>query len=108
MAQRLLKKPSAYSTLICQQDDTDVDSRILNVSFSAKRPDVPGEEFYQPQFLRERVYLHRASLAKLATVTVSFYPFLPVLLFTSSFIVNFDATLRYDISRSYSVIVGHM
>ncbi|XP_045101942.1 protocadherin-like wing polarity protein stan isoform X7 [Portunus trituberculatus] len=52
------------------QDDTDVESRILNVSFSAKRPDVPGEEFYQPQFLRERVYLHRAALAKLATVTV--------------------------------------
>ncbi|XP_063598702.1 protocadherin-like wing polarity protein stan [Penaeus indicus] len=52
------------------QDDTDVESRILNVSFSAKRPDVPGEEFYQPQYLRERVYLHRADLVKLATVEV--------------------------------------
>ncbi|KAK4300812.1 hypothetical protein Pmani_027014 [Petrolisthes manimaculis] len=52
------------------QDDTDVDSRILNVSFSAKRPEVPGEEFYQPQYLRERVYLHRADLATLATVEV--------------------------------------
>ncbi|XP_064085068.1 protocadherin-like wing polarity protein stan isoform X1 [Macrobrachium nipponense] len=52
------------------QDDTDVQARILNVSFSAKRPDVHGEEFYQPQYLRERVYLHRSNLAKLATVQV--------------------------------------
>lgn len=48
-----------------------MESRILNVSFSAKRPEVPGEEFYQPQYLRERVYLHRADLATLATVEVS-------------------------------------
>ncbi|KAK8742193.1 hypothetical protein OTU49_002167, partial [Cherax quadricarinatus] len=52
------------------QDDTDVEARILNVSFSAKRPDVPGEEFYPPQYLRERVYLHRADLVKLSTVQV--------------------------------------
>lgn len=55
-----------------QQDDTDVESRILNVSFSARRPDVHGEEFYPPQHLREKVYLHRANLAKLATVQVKF------------------------------------
>ncbi|XP_069162090.1 protocadherin-like wing polarity protein stan isoform X3 [Procambarus clarkii] len=52
------------------QDDTDVEARILNVSFSAKRPDIPGEEFYPPQYLRERVYLHRADLVKLSTVQV--------------------------------------
>ncbi|KAG7177210.1 Cadherin EGF LAG seven-pass G-type receptor 3-like [Homarus americanus] len=52
------------------QDDTDVEARILNVSFSAKRPDVFGEEFYSPQYLRERVYLHRADLVKLSTVQV--------------------------------------
>lgn len=55
-----------------------MDSRILNVSFSAKRPDVPGEEFYQPQYLRERVYLHRADLVKLATVEVGFVLLLEV------------------------------
>ncbi|XP_037887303.1 protocadherin-like wing polarity protein stan isoform X2 [Glossina fuscipes] len=52
------------------QDDTDVTSRILNVSFSAKRPDVSHEEFYTPQYLQERVYLNRAILARLATVEV--------------------------------------
>lgn len=67
----VIRRHYLHSIFACKQDDTDVDSRILNVSFSAKRPDVPGEEFYQPQFLRERVYLHRASLAKLATVKVT-------------------------------------
>ncbi|XP_054089368.1 protocadherin-like wing polarity protein stan isoform X2 [Zeugodacus cucurbitae] len=52
------------------QDDTDVTTRILNVSFSAKRPDVSHEEFYTPQYLQERVYLNRAILARLATVEV--------------------------------------
>ncbi|XP_076066701.1 protocadherin-like wing polarity protein stan isoform X3 [Oratosquilla oratoria] len=52
------------------QDDTDVDARILNVSFSAKRPDRAGEELYDQQYLRERVYLHRNMLARLATVEV--------------------------------------
>lgn len=49
------------------QDDTDVTSRILNVSFSARRPD---GQFYSPQYLQERVYLNRAILARLATVQV--------------------------------------
>ncbi|XP_055704133.1 protocadherin-like wing polarity protein stan [Phlebotomus papatasi] len=52
------------------QDDTDVSSRILNVSFSARRPDLSHEEFYSPQYLQERVYLNRAILARLATVHV--------------------------------------
>ncbi|XP_044754021.1 protocadherin-like wing polarity protein stan isoform X2 [Coccinella septempunctata] len=52
------------------QDDTDVQSKILNVSFSVRRPDVPREEFYMPQFLQEKVYLNRAILAKLSTVQI--------------------------------------
>lgn len=52
------------------QDDTDVNSKILNVSFSARRPDVSKEEYYTPQFLQERVYLNRAILARLSTVQV--------------------------------------
>ncbi|XP_058836851.1 protocadherin-like wing polarity protein stan isoform X3 [Topomyia yanbarensis] len=52
------------------QDDTDVNSRILNVSFSARRPDVAFEEYYTPKYLQERVYLNRAILARLATVQV--------------------------------------
>ncbi|XP_055589136.1 protocadherin-like wing polarity protein stan isoform X4 [Uranotaenia lowii] len=52
------------------QDDADIDSRILNVSFSARRPDVAYEEYYSPQYLQERVYLNRAILARLATVQV--------------------------------------
>ncbi|KAI5643828.1 cadherin domain-containing protein [Phthorimaea operculella] len=58
------------------QDDTDVTGNILNVSFSARRPDaeigVAGDNspFYSPTHLRERVYLHRTTLARLATVQV--------------------------------------
>lgn len=59
------------------QDDTDVDGRILNVSFSAKQPD---GIFYSPQFLQERVYLNRGILTRLSTVQVNllfyFYIFL--------------------------------
>ncbi|XP_046394946.1 protocadherin-like wing polarity protein stan isoform X2 [Ischnura elegans] len=52
------------------QEDTDVNAKILNVSFSAKRADMPGDVYYSPQFLQERVYLNRATLARLATVKV--------------------------------------
>ncbi|XP_076313585.1 protocadherin-like wing polarity protein stan isoform X2 [Tachypleus tridentatus] len=53
------------------QDDTDVHAKILNVSFSARRPDVRDPNgFYSPQYLQERVYLNRAILAKLANVEV--------------------------------------
>ncbi|RVE52505.1 hypothetical protein evm_002899 [Chilo suppressalis] len=58
------------------QDDTDVTGNILNVSFSARRPEaevgVAGDTstYYSPTHLRERVYLHRATLARLATVQV--------------------------------------
>uniref|UniRef100_A0A336MVD4 CSON001872 protein n=1 Tax=Culicoides sonorensis TaxID=179676 RepID=A0A336MVD4_CULSO len=52
------------------QDDADINSRILNVSFSARRGDVSHEEYYSSNFLQERVYLNRAILARLATVTV--------------------------------------
>ncbi|XP_041976162.1 protocadherin-like wing polarity protein stan isoform X2 [Aricia agestis] len=58
------------------QDDTDVSGNILNVSFSARRPDaevgVAGDRsaYYTPTHLRERVYLHRSTLARLATVQV--------------------------------------
>ncbi|KAK4875010.1 hypothetical protein RN001_011432 [Aquatica leii] len=52
------------------QDDTDVSSKILNVSFSAKRPNIPKEEYYTPQYLQERVYLNRAILDRLSTVKI--------------------------------------
>ncbi|KAK5644385.1 hypothetical protein RI129_005685 [Pyrocoelia pectoralis] len=52
------------------QDDTDVSTKILNVSFSAKRPDIPKEEYYTPQYLQERVYLNRAILDRLSTVKI--------------------------------------
>lgn len=52
------------------QDDTDVKSEILNVSFSVRRPDVPKEEYYSPQFLQEKVYLNRDVLEKLSTVQI--------------------------------------
>ncbi|XP_050681661.1 protocadherin-like wing polarity protein stan isoform X2 [Leptidea sinapis] len=58
------------------QDDTDVTGNILNVSFSARRPEaelaIGGDstQYYTPTHLRERVYLHRATLARLATVQV--------------------------------------
>lgn len=60
------------------QDDTDVSGNILNVSFSARRPEaevgVGGDTsvYYSPTHLRERVYLHRATLARLATVQVCY------------------------------------
>lgn len=62
--------PKENIYLFSIQDDTDVNSRILNLSFSAKRPDVTGDEFYSPQYLQEKVYLNRAILARLATVQV--------------------------------------
>ncbi|ALC40622.1 stan [Drosophila busckii] len=62
--------PKEHIFIFSIQDDTDVSSRILNVSFSAKRADVSHEEFYTPQYLQERVYLNRAILARLATVEV--------------------------------------
>lgn len=62
--------PKENIFLFSIQDDTDVNSRILNVSFSAKRPDTAHDEFYSPQYLQERVYLNRAILARLATVHV--------------------------------------
>lgn len=52
------------------QEDTDVISRVLNISFSARRSDVAHEEFYSTQYLQERVYLNRAILARLANVEV--------------------------------------
>ncbi|XP_037956200.1 protocadherin-like wing polarity protein stan isoform X2 [Teleopsis dalmanni] len=62
--------PKEHIFIFSIQDDTDVTTRILNISFSAKRPDVSHEEFYTPQYLQERVYLNRAILARLATVEV--------------------------------------
>ncbi|KAK6640052.1 hypothetical protein RUM43_008329 [Polyplax serrata] len=62
--------PREYIYLFSVQDEVDVDSKILKVSFSARRPDVTGEEFYTPQYLKERVYLNRAILARLSTVHV--------------------------------------
>ena len=52
------------------QNDYEADGRILNVSFSAKRPDLPGEVLYTQQFLQERVYLRRHALTKLTTLQV--------------------------------------
>lgn len=54
-----------------QNDYEAADERILNVSFSARRPDLPGEVLYTQQFLQERVYLRRHALAKLTTLQVS-------------------------------------
>ncbi|KAM7293930.1 protocadherin-like wing polarity protein stan, partial [Ixodes scapularis] len=50
------------------QDDTDVDSTVLNVSFSASRG--RDEDYLAPQYLQERVYLSRAVLARLTNVHV--------------------------------------
>lgn len=54
------------------QDDTDVDGRVLNVSFSAKQPD---GVFYSLQFLQERVYLNRGILTRLSTLQVNVFNF---------------------------------
>lgn len=62
--------PKENIYLFSIQDDTDLNSRVLNVSFSARRSDVSHEEFYTSQYLQERVYLNRAILARLATVQV--------------------------------------
>ncbi|KAG7299925.1 hypothetical protein JYU34_016950 [Plutella xylostella] len=68
--------PKENIYVFCVQDDTDVHGSILNVSFSARRPEaevgVGGDAspYYSPLHLRERVYLNRATLARLATVQV--------------------------------------
>ncbi|XP_060527638.1 protocadherin-like wing polarity protein stan isoform X2 [Cylas formicarius] len=52
------------------QDDNNVKSKILNVSFSVKRPDVPKEAYYSIQFLQEKVYLNMGLLGRLSTVQI--------------------------------------
>ncbi|GBM67898.1 Protocadherin-like wing polarity protein stan [Araneus ventricosus] len=53
------------------QDDTDVEAKILNVSFSVRRPDSRDpDDYYPPHYLQERVYLNRAILARLSNVQV--------------------------------------
>jgi hypothetical protein len=59
-----------YLFIYHTQNDYEADGRILNVSFSAKRPDLPGEVLYTQQFLQERVYLRRHALTKLTTLQV--------------------------------------
>ena len=57
--------------MINVQDDTDVHAKILNVSFAVRDKVVNNEDiFYDPQFLREKVYLQRALLAKLSALEV--------------------------------------
>lgn len=62
--------PKENIYLFSIQEDTDINSKVLNISFSARRSDVSHEEFYTSQYLQERVYLNRAILARLATVQV--------------------------------------
>ncbi|XP_017787025.1 PREDICTED: protocadherin-like wing polarity protein stan isoform X1 [Nicrophorus vespilloides] len=66
----ILPCPKENIFIFSIQDDIDVNSKILNVSFSVKRPDVPKEEYYTQQFLKERVYLKRSILAAISTVQV--------------------------------------
>ncbi|XP_066904779.1 protocadherin-like wing polarity protein stan isoform X2 [Halyomorpha halys] len=49
------------------QEDSDTDARILNVSFSVRKPD---GEMYPAQLLQERVHLNRELLNKLSTLQV--------------------------------------
>ncbi|XP_053677097.1 protocadherin-like wing polarity protein stan [Anopheles nili] len=62
--------PKENIFLFSIQEDIDVSGKILNVSFSARRPDVAFEAYYSSQYLQERIYLNRAILARLATVRV--------------------------------------
>ncbi|XP_054168820.1 protocadherin-like wing polarity protein stan [Oppia nitens] len=56
------------------QDDIEIESEILNVSFSARLIDSrDSESFYSPQYLQERVYLSRPLLTKLIGLEV--FPF---------------------------------
>ena len=60
--------------IINVQDDTDVSAKILNVSFAVRNTVVGNEDiFYSAQFIREKVYLQRALLAKLSTLEVGSY-----------------------------------
>ncbi|RWS15474.1 hypothetical protein B4U79_12965 [Dinothrombium tinctorium] len=53
------------------QDDVDVESKILNISFSARLADSRDlESFYSPQYLQERIYLNRPLLTKLTGLEV--------------------------------------
>lgn len=62
--------PKENIFLFSIQNDIDVSAKVLNVSFSVRRPDVPREEYYTPQFLQERIYLNRGILARLSTVQI--------------------------------------
>ncbi|XP_064633793.1 cadherin EGF LAG seven-pass G-type receptor 2-like isoform X2 [Lineus longissimus] len=57
--------------IINVQDDTDVATKILNVSFSVRKMIRNNQEyFHPPQDLREKVYLRRVLLAQLSTAEV--------------------------------------
>ncbi|OWR45133.1 cadherin [Danaus plexippus plexippus] len=78
LRERVYLQRATLARLATVQDDTDVSGNILNVSLSARRPEaeLTGEvrdgrtHYYSPTHLRERVYLQRATLARLATVQV--------------------------------------
>ncbi|XP_066248043.1 protocadherin-like wing polarity protein stan isoform X1 [Euwallacea similis] len=62
--------PKDNIILFSIQDDVDVNSKVLNVSLSVRRPDTTKEEYYVPQLIQERVYLNREVLARLSTVQI--------------------------------------
>ncbi|CAG2161702.1 unnamed protein product [Oppiella nova] len=67
----IIPSPKENVVIFNTQDDTEVDSQILNISFSARLPDYrDSESYYSPQFLQERVYLSRAILTKLTGLEV--------------------------------------
>ena len=54
-------------------DDTDVPEQVLNVSIAVRQAVHSNKDvFFSQSFLKERVYLKRALLARLSTLEVSF------------------------------------
>ncbi|CAG0879787.1 unnamed protein product [Cyprideis torosa] len=51
-------------------DSEVAEQHVLNVTFSARRPDMPGDIYFSQSYLRERVYLNRDTLQKISTIKV--------------------------------------
>ncbi|ODM96856.1 Protocadherin-like wing polarity protein stan [Orchesella cincta] len=64
----LLLHFSSFGNANLFQEEVEGNHGILNVSLSARKPNTLTEEYFSPHYIKERVFLNRITLSKLATV----------------------------------------
>ncbi|CAL8121926.1 unnamed protein product [Orchesella dallaii] len=66
----ILNSPKENIVIFSVQEEIEGSHGILNVSLSARKPNTLTEEYFSPDYIKERVFLNRITLSKLATVDV--------------------------------------